>query len=486
MEYESVIGLEVHVQIKTESKLFCPCAVTFGAPPNTQICPICAGYPGVLPVVNKKAVFSLVKAGLALGCTIREESIFARKQYFYPDLPKNYQISQYEKPLAEGGFLDVPPRVRITRIHLEEDAGKLLHTVGSLKLEGSLVDLNRAGVPLMEIVSEPDLRSAQQAQDYLIALKRTLQYLGVSDCDMEKGSLRCDANVSIRPKGTQPLGSKVEIKNMNSFRGVRDAIEFEIKRQTRQAESGERILQETRLWDADNQESRSMRSKEQAHDYRYFPEPDILPLLISSEKIESIREELPELAQQKRARLTREYGLTDYDAGVLTGERALADFFERSLAQGTKLTQKPVAKLISNWITTELTGRLNESNQSIAESPVTAENLARLVTLIAEETISGKIAKTVFEEMWKSGSEPEKIVKEKGLAQITDEVQIHQWADQAIAQNPKAAQEFRAGKERAIGAIVGTVMKLSKGQANPEIVNRLLNEKLKIDTRRGN
>jgi len=486
MEYESVIGLEVHVQIKTESKLFCPCAVTFGAPPNTQICPICAGYPGVLPVLNKKAVEFLVKAGLALGCKIREESIFARKQYFYPDLPKNYQISQYEKPLAEGGFLDAPPRVGITRIHLEEDAGKLLHMVGASKLDGSLVDLNRAGVPLMEIVSEPDLRSAEGAQDYLAALKKILQYLEVSDCDMEKGSLRCDANVSIRPKGTQPFGSKVEVKNMNSFRGVRDAIEYEIERQTRKAEAGERIPQETRLWDADKNESRTMRSKEEAHDYRYFPEPDLLPLLLSAEHIETIRKELPELAQEKQARLMHEHGINKYDAQVLTGERAVADFFERSLSQGTKFTKKPVAKLISNWITTELAGRLNQTNKPITESPITPENLARLVALIVEETISGKMAKTVFEEMWKNGGGPEKIIKEKGLAQVSDENQIHQWVDLAIAQNPKAAQEFREGKERAIGAIVGTVMKLSKGQANPEIVNRLLNEKLKIDTRTGN
>ena len=284
MNFGSVIGLEVHVQIKTESKLFCPCAVNFGAPPNSNICPICAGYPGVLPVLNKKAVESLVKAGLALGCTIREESIFSRKQYFYPDLPKAYQITQFEKPLAEGGALE---NVGITRIHLEEDAGKLVHTVGAVELDGSLVDLNRAGVPLMEIVSEPDMRSSQGAVNYLTALKKILEYLEVSDCDMEKGSLRCDANVSIRPEGTKPFGSKVEVKNMNSFRGVRDAIEFEIARQTRMALAGERIAQETRLWDADKQESRSMRSKEQAHDYRYFPEPDLLPLILTKESIEA-------------------------------------------------------------------------------------------------------------------------------------------------------------------------------------------------------
>ena len=479
MKFETVIGLEVHVQIKTESKLFCPCAVTFGSPPNSNICPICCGYPGVLPVLNRRAVESLVKAGLAVGCSIREESIFARKQYFYPDLPKNYQISQYEKPLAEGGKLQVGDSViGITRIHLEEDAGKLVHTVGSLELDGSLVDLNRAGVPLMEIVSEPDMRSAQEAQNYLTNLKSILQYLDVSDCDMEKGSLRCDANVSIRPAGDTKLGSKVEVKNMNSFRGVRDAIEFEIERQTRAVEAGERIVQETRLWDADKGESRPMRSKEQAHDYRYFPEPDLLPLLVSREQIEAIRKDLPELPKEKRARLVRDYGLTEYDAGVLTGERALADYYERALARGSVLTKKPVGKLLSNWITTELTGRLNQANKSIGESPVTPDNLARLVALIAEDTISGKIGKTVFEHMWEGG-DPEVIIREKGLAQVSDSSQIVAWAEEAIAKNPKAAEEFRSGKEKAIGALVGAVMKSSKGQANPELVNQILSQKLK-------
>ncbi|OGR87307.1 MAG: glutaminyl-tRNA synthase (glutamine-hydrolyzing) subunit B, partial [Elusimicrobia bacterium RIFCSPLOWO2_01_FULL_60_11] len=432
-----------------------------------------------LPVLNKKAVESLVKAGLALGCSIREESIFSRKQYFYPDLPKAYQITQFEKPLAEGGFLDAPPRVGITRIHLEEDAGKLLHTVGSVELDGSLVDLNRAGVPLMEIVSEPDLRSAQGAMDYLTALKKILQYLEVSDCDMEKGSLRCDANVSIRPEGTVPFGAKVEVKNMNSFRGVRDAIEFEIIRQTRMAEAGERIAQETRLWDADKQESRSMRSKEQSHDYRYFPEPDLLPLILTRESIESIRRTLPELAAEKRARLVREHGISDYDAGVLTGEKAVAQFFERMLALGVTLKRKPSAKMISNWITTDLLGRLNQSNKTISESPISPESLFKLLQLIEEGTISGKIAKVVFDEMWKSSQDPEVIVEEKGLIQVLNENYIVTWAEEAIAKNPKAADEFRAGKDKAIGALVGEVMKLSKGKANPALVNKILTQKIK-------
>ena len=489
MGYESVIGLEVHVQIKTESKLFCPCATTFGAPPNTNICPICAGLPGVLPVLNKKAVESLIKTALALNCSVRQESIFARKQYFYPDLPKNYQISQYEKPLSEHGSImvlpsiknssDQPKKIGITRIHLEEDAGKLLHTVGSLNLDGSLVDLNRAGIPLMEVVSEPDMRSPQEAQDYLTTLKMILQYLEVSDCDMEKGSLRCDANVSIRADESKPLGSKVEVKNLNSFRGVRDALEYEIQRQTRMAESNERIVQETRLWDAEKGESRSMRSKEEAHDYRYFPEPDLLPLRVTPEQIQTIRKEIPELPAERRSRFAREYQILDYDAAVLTSDKEIADFYERSVKSVASITSKPAAKLLSNWITTELSGRLNQSNKAIAESPISPENLARLVKLIAEETISGKIGKIVFEEMWNSGGNPEKIVKEKGLTQVLDQGQILKWVEEAIAQNPKATEEFRSGKERAIGAIVGTVMKISQGQANPELVNRLLRERLK-------
>ncbi len=487
MNYETVIGLEVHVQIKTESKLFCPCGTGFGAPPNSNICPVCCGYPGVLPVLNRKAAESLIKMGLAVGCTIQKESIFARKQYFYPDLPKNYQISQYEKPLAEHGHLIVipsgknggePKKVGITRIHLEEDAGKLLHTIGAVELDFSLVDLNRTGIPLMEIVSEPDMRSPQEAQDYLATLKMILQYLEVSDCDMEKGSLRCDANVSIRPEGSKTFGNRVEVKNMNSFRGVRAAIEYEVERQTRMTEAGERITQETRLWDADKLESRPMRSKEDAHDYRYFPEPDLLPLLISDEQIETIRKNIPELPASKRTRFVKDYEITDYDAGVLTGDKVTAEFFERSVQHGASLTKKPVAKMISNWITTDLSGRLNLKNMSMAESPVTAESLATLVKLIAEETISGKIAKTVFEEMWSSGADPERVVKEKGLVQVLDQGQIVKWVEDAIAKNPNAVAEYKSGKERAIGALVGGVMKLSGGSANPELVNKILKEKL--------
>ena len=485
MNYESVIGLEVHVQIKTDSKLFCGCPTTFGAEPNSNICPVCSGYPGVLPVLNRKAVESLVKTGLALGCTINQESIFARKQYFYPDLPKNYQISQYEKPLAEHGALDVRPsdkdgaakRVGITRIHLEEDAGKLLHEVGGMHLDGSLVDLNRTGIPLMEIVSEPDLRSPQEAADYLATLKMILQYLGVSDCDMEKGSLRCDANVSIMPAGSKEFGRRVELKNMNSFRGVRDAIEYEIERQTRAVEAGERIVQETRLWDAEKRESRPMRSKEEAHDYRYFPEPDLLPLVLETDWVLQLKDTLPELPAQRRKRLEKDYGLTEYDASVLTGAKAIADYYEsahRTLAAKDAAS----AKLLSNWITTELLGRLNQENREIPDSPVRPEQLSELVSLIGKGTISGKIAKTVFDEMWRSGKGPDAIVKEKGLVQVSDESEIERWVDEALAQNPKAVQDYRDGNERAAGSFVGTVMKLSKGKANPALVNRIIKRKL--------
>jgi aspartyl-tRNA(Asn)/glutamyl-tRNA(Gln) amidotransferase subunit B len=481
MKYESVIGLEVHVQIKTESKLFCSCPSTFGQPPNSNICPVCCGYPGVLPVLNKRAVESLVKTALALHCSINEESIFARKQYFYPDLPKNYQISQYEKPLSEKGYLEISEsqKIGITRIHLEEDAGKLLHSVGAVELDYSLVDLNRTGIPLMEIVSEPDLRSADQAQDYLSTLKMILQYLEVSDCDMEKGSLRCDANISIRPEGSEKFGTKVELKNMNSFKGVHDAVEYEIARQIRMTEAGERIVQETRLWDADKKETRSMRSKEEAHDYRYFPEPDLLPIQLPKDWIESIRRSLPEMPAEKRRRFASEYQLSDYDASVLIADKPLSRFYETACAEVRKKSSDPSApKLISNWLTTELMGRLNAENKGIAESPISPEKLSKLVELILDNTISGKIAKTVFEEMWKSGQDPAVVVKEKGLVQVTDEKAIEQWAEEAVAKNPKAVEEYKSGKERAIGALVGAVMKFSKGQANPDLVNKILKKKL--------
>jgi aspartyl-tRNA(Asn)/glutamyl-tRNA(Gln) amidotransferase subunit B len=477
-EFESVIGLEVHVQVKTESKLFCACRTAFGASPNSQICPICSGYPGVLPVVNKKAVESLVRTALAVDCKVNLESIFARKQYFYPDLPKNYQISQYEKPLAERGTLKISPErtINITRIHMEEDAGKLVHEIGSRTLDHSLVDLNRTGIPLMEIVSEPEIRTAEEAHDYLTALKIILQYVGVSDCDMEKGSMRCDANISIRPKGETKLGTKVEVKNMNSFRGVKDAIEHEIARQIEATGSGVRIVQETRLWNPDTCTTASMRSKEEAHDYRYFPEPDLLPILLSAEEVEAIRKTVPELPAKRKERFTNALGLSEYDAGVLTASRDLADYYEKTLSS---LQGAGAPKVVSNWVTTDLLGRLNAENKTIADSPIPPGHLSELAELLMNETISGKIAKTVFEEMWATGASPKKIVQDKGMTQVLDTQQIEAWAEEAIRANPKAAAEFREGKERALGALVGAVMKLSKGQANPQLANKILAQKLK-------
>jgi len=480
MNYETVIGLEVHVQIKTASKLFCSCPTSFGASPNTNICPICAGYPGVLPVLNKKTVEAIVKTGLALNCRINLESVFSRKQYFYPDLPKNYQISQYEKPVAEDGILkilssELPKKIRVRRIHLEEDAGKLLHTIGALELDYSLVDLNRTGIPLMEIVSEPDISSPKEAYGYLSTLKNILKYLEVSDCDMEKGSLRCDANISIRPVGSQSLGNRVEIKNMNSFHGVEDAVTFEIGRQAEVLNAGQRVIQETRLWDPDRRETRVMRSKEEAHDYRYFPEPDLLPLKLESEWVEQIRATLPELPEQKRARLAREYQLSEYDAEVLSSSFETAQYFETSLSY---LNSSSAPKMISNWITTELSGRLNAANLSIENSPISPQALSELVGLILDGTISGKIAKTVFEEMWNHKKQPKQIIQEKGLTQVSDSAEIEAWVLESISKNPKAAEEFKSGKEKAIGALVGNVMKLSKGKANPELVNQILKKKL--------
>ncbi|MGQ0644221.1 MAG: Asp-tRNA(Asn)/Glu-tRNA(Gln) amidotransferase subunit GatB [Elusimicrobiota bacterium] len=483
MNYESVIGLEVHVQLKTESKLFCACPAEFGAEPNSQMCPVCCGHPGVLPVLNRRAVEGLVRAALALNCRINPRSIFARKQYFYPDLPKGYQISQFELPLAEGGHLDVPSeegnrRVRIHRIHLEEDAGKLLHAIGSRALEYSLVDLNRAGVPLMEIVSEPDLRTAEEASAYLSSLRNILRYVGVSDCDMEKGSMRCDANVSLRPAGSGTLGTKAEIKNMNSFRSVRDAIAHEIERQKALLDAGGRVVQETRLWDQAKQTTQTMRSKEEAHDYRYFPEPDLVPVEIGEDLLREFRAALPELPEARARRYTGDLGLTEYDAGVLTSEKALADYFEAALAGFEGPAKKAAVKPLVNWITTELLGRLNAAKKGIGESPVPAGRLAALVKLVQGGTLSGKAAKDVFEEMFEKGGDPETIVKDKGLVQVEDPSQIAAWVEEVLAANAKIVGDVRGGNERAIGSLVGAVMKKSAGRANPQTVNRILKEKL--------
>ncbi len=480
MTFEPVIGLEVHVQLKTESKLFCRCSTGFGAEPNSQICPICCGHPGVLPYLNEKAVQLLVRAGLGVQCRISPHSVFSRKQYFYPDLPKAYQISQFDLPLAIDGHIDIvdgkgnTKRIRIHRIHMEEDAGKLVHAVGARALSYSLVDLNRAGIPLAECVTEPDLSTPEEAYAYLTQLKAILEYLEVSDCDMEKGSLRCDANISLRPVGHKVLGTKAEVKNLNSFKAVKDALHYEILRQMEVLNTQGRVVQETRLWDEGRGVTETMRSKEEAHDYRYFPEPDLVPLALGDAFVTSIKATLPELPDQKRRRFVTEYKLSDYDAGVLVGDQSLAAYFETAIKQ----TGPEAAKPVSNWITNELLARLNATKKSIAESPVTGEQLAGLITLIQKGTISGKTAKDVFGEMFDTGGDAAAIVQAKGLLQVGDETSIGQWCDEAIAEMPKAVEEFKAGKERAVGSIVGLVMKKSQGKANPQIVNQLLQKKL--------
>ncbi|HVC08557.1 MAG TPA: Asp-tRNA(Asn)/Glu-tRNA(Gln) amidotransferase subunit GatB [Elusimicrobiota bacterium] len=479
-KYEMVVGLEVHAQLATQSKLFCGCPTDgFGAPPNSRICPVCTGQPGVLPVLNRRAAELAFRAALALGCRIAPVSIFARKNYFYPDLPKAYQISQYELPFSEHGGLEIrtkdghTQRVRIHRIHMEEDAGKLLHAIGAEKLDYSLVDFNRGGTPLVEIVSEPDIRSSDEAYAYLTALKEILQYAGVSGCNMEKGEMRCDANVSLRPAGSEKFGTRAEIKNLNSFHNVKLALEHEFVRQAEILDSGGRVVQETRLWDAERGMTASMRSKEEAHDYRYFPDPDLLPLEAPSDWIGRIQAELPELPAQRRARLAAEFNLSDYDAEVLSGDKELGDYF---LAAGP---QNGFSKALSNLMTTELLAKLNAEGLSASGSRVAPKNLGRLAALFAGGEISSKIAKELFARMWESGRAPDELIKELGLAQVSDEGQIKAWVKEALAANPKAAEDLRGGKERAAGSIVGAVMKLSKGKANPALVNRLIKEAVK-------
>ncbi len=477
VKYETIIGLEVHVHLKTESKLFCGCSTEFGAAPNTHACPVCTGMPGILPVVNKKAVEYTIKSALALNCEVASRSIFARKNYFYPDLPKNYQISQYDEPLAQNGYLEIGTdsgrkKVGITRIHLEEDAGKLLHYIGSREIDGSLVDFNRCGVPLLEIVSFPDITSPEEAYTYLTTLKNIIRYLEVSDCDMEKGSLRCDANVSVRLAGKKELGVKAEVKNMNSFRAIQKALEYEVKRQIKALESKERIIQETRLWDEKKERTYPMRSKEEAHDYRYFPEPDLVPLIVEKEWIENIRKTISELPDERRERFIKEYKLSEYNAGVLTAEKPLANYFE----QVVKLYNNP--KVVTNWVMVELLGRLNAVNKEVEESPISPGQLAELLKLMEKGTISGKIAKTVFEEMFNSGKNPQVIVKEKKLVQITDEKEIGKIVEEVLKENPDAVEEYGKGKEKTIGHLVGQVMRKTQGKANPQFVNRILKEKL--------
>ncbi len=473
--YEAVIGLEVHAQMLTETKLFCGCSTKFGAEPNTQTCPVCTGMPGVLPVLNRKAVEFAVKTGLATHCRISPYSRFARKNYFYPDLPKGYQISQYELPICEGGYVEivvdgVVKRIGITRIHMEDDAGKNIHEGAG---HYSLVDLNRAGVPLMEIVSEPDIRSPREAAEYMRKLRSILRYLGVCDGNMEQGSLRCDANVSVRPVGQKEFGVKAELKNMNSFRFVEKALEYEIKRQIQVLKEGGKIVQETRLWDSVAGVTQSMRSKEEAHDYRYFPEPDLVPMVTGREIIEAIDSSLPELPDAKRGRFVSAYGLPEYDADLLTSERSIAEWYEEAVKAGGQ------PKTVSNWMMGELMRLLNEDGRSIEECPVRPAQLAGMLQLIDNGTISGKIAKTVFEEMYRTGKDAGTVVKEKGLVQISDEGAIEAAIDEIIAKNPAEAERFRAGEEKLMGFFVGQVMKAMKGKANPQLLNELLKKRLR-------
>ena len=478
MKYEPVIGLEVHAQMLTESKIFCGCSTQFGGAANANTCPVCAGFPGVLPVLNRKVVEFAIKVGLANHCEIARSSVLARKNYFYPDLPKGYQISQYELPICAGGYIDVDSdsvqkRVRLTRIHMEEDAGKNIHDAHN---DSSLVDLNRAGVPLLEIVSEPDIRAAAEAGAYLKTLRAMLQYLGVCDGNMEEGSLRCDANVSVRPEGTEALGTKIEIKNLNSFKAVKRAIEFEIERQIDTLTDGGKLVQETRLWDEHREATRSMRSKESAHDYRYFPDPDLLPLVIDEPWIEAVRASLPELPAGRRSRFISDYGLPAYDAELLTHRRDVADYFESAV----KRHGNP--KALSNWIVGDLFRVLKErkleDQLQISNWPIPAENLAQLVMLIDQDKISGKIAKAVFEAMLDSGKTPLEIVSEKGLEQVSDSASIVAAVEQVLAANGKQVEQYKAGNEKVYGFLVGQVMKATQGKANPQKVNEVLRGKL--------
>jgi aspartyl-tRNA(Asn)/glutamyl-tRNA(Gln) amidotransferase subunit B len=476
MQYEAVIGLEVHAQLLTESKIFCGCSTRFGADPNTHVCPLCLGLPGVLPILNKRAVEFAIKMASATECTINGRNVFARKNYFYPDLPKGYQISQYDKPIAEHGHLDIEVegemrRIGITRIHMEEDAGKLIHGEGGDR-DSSFVDLNRAGVPLIEIVSEPDIRTAEEASEYMKALRDILVYLEICDGNMDQGSFRCDANISIRPVGQSELGTKAELKNINSFKFVRDAVEYEIERQIEVVEDGGTIVQETRLFDTARGITVSMRSKEEAHDYRYFPEPDLLPLEIDEAWIDGLRDELPELPKAKRARFIDEYGVPADHAAVLTSSKALAEFYEASVALFTE------PKIVANWIVGEMLRRLKADNTDITACPVTPASFAGLLKMVNAGKINAKTAKEVFEEMYRSGREAEDIVSEKGVGQISDEGTLISIIDDLLKANQESVEQYRAGKDKLFGFFVGQVMKATKGQANPQLVSRLLKERL--------
>ncbi|GGE26510.1 aspartyl/glutamyl-tRNA(Asn/Gln) amidotransferase subunit B [Marinithermofilum abyssi] len=472
--FETVIGLEVHAELSTQTKIFCGCSTEFGAPPNTHTCPICLGHPGVLPVLNKKAVEFAMKAALALNCQIADVSKFDRKNYFYPDLPKAYQISQYDQPIGQHGWIEIEvdgekKRIGITRVHLEEDAGKLNHTENG---DGSLVDYNRVGVPLIEIVSEPDLRSPAEARAYLEKLKQILQYTGVSDVKMEEGSLRCDANISLRPAGQEEFGTKTEMKNLNSFRNVERALEYEQARQEEVLSSGGTVVQQTMRWLENENRTKVMRSKEEAHDYRYFPEPDLVQLQIDEAWKERVRADIPELPDARRRRYTEEYGLSDYDANLLTASKHIADFYEATVKQGAD------PKAAANWISGELLGYLNSQDKELDETAIAPQSLAGMIQLIEKGTISTKIAKKVFKELVENGGDPAKIVEEKGLVQISDEGQLKGIVNEVIEANPQSVTDLKNGKDRALGFLVGQVMKATKGKANPQMVNQLIREQI--------
>ena len=473
MQFESVIGLEIHAQLATQSKIFCSCSTQFGNPPNESTCPVCLGLPGALPVLNRRVLEFAIRLGLATNCTIRLDSQFSRKNYFYPDLPKAYQISQFDRPICENGWLDIElegqtKRIRITRIHMEEDAGKLIHEEHG---DSSFVDLYRAGVPLLEIVSEPDLRTPEEAKAYMEKMHSIVSYLGISEGDMEKGHFRCDANVSLRPMGQEKFGTRTETKNLNSFRFVQQAITYEIARQTENILDGKRILQETRLWDSVKKNTYSMRSKEEAHDYRYFPDPDLPVIKISSGFVEQIRDQLPELPDVKKQRFMELFGLSTYDAEVLVADKQVAEYFEEVVANNAD------PKLVCNWISGELMRLMNENKVDIRNVGIPANSLASLIKFLHEGSISGKIAKTVFEEMVQSGEDPATIIETRGLKQVSDGGVLGRLLETLLANNPKQVEQYRTGKTQIKGFFVGQVMKETKGQANPQIVNQLL-EKL--------
>ncbi len=486
-KYEVVIGLEIHAQLKTESKIFCSCSTRFGDDPNSNTCPVCLGLPGALPVLNRAVIEMSARAALALNLTINQESIFSRKNYFYPDLPKGYQISQYDRPFSERGWVEIPTsernesghaiewklkRFRIHRLHIEEDAGKSLHEGMKESASKSYVDLNRSGVPLVEIVSEPDFRSSWEAYDYVQYLRRTLQYTDVCDGNMEEGNLRCDANISIRLRGADRFGTKVELKNLNSFRFLQHALEYEIDRQIAAVEAGGKIIQETRLWNERDSKTYSMRSKEEAHDYRYFPEPDLPPLTVAESVIESVRRSMPELPEARRRRLIKEYGLSPDDAAQLTDTRAMADFYEAT----AKVSRNP--KAAANWILNELARELKNTGADISASPVRADSLGALIGKIDDGTISGKMAKDALVEMYRSGKSVDEVVSEMGGGQVSDEGAIREIARQVIASNPRQLEQYRSGKQSLMGFFVGQTMKASAGRANPQVVNRVLKEML--------